>query len=114
MTVAASGLKVTCVPSSGSWDKANSIEPIAAIAEARLITLTARIFPSRIRLRGVGVSSRLSRVFLSRSPADASSAAESPPVSTIVIRMYWRKKLRKELSAVLIVEHIGCGFYGLG
>jgi len=51
------------------------------------MALIARIFPSRIRLRGADVRSRLSRVFLSLSPAELSSAAESPPVSTIVIRM---------------------------
>jgi len=49
--------------------------------------VTAPIFPSRTRLRGAGVRRRLSNVFLSRSPAELSRAAEKPPVRIIVMRM---------------------------
>jgi hypothetical protein len=87
ITIAATGLRLTRLPTRGSWARVSSIEPIAAMAATRLIRVTARNLPTRIRLRGVGVRRRLSRVFLSRSPAEVSSAAESPPVNTIVIRM---------------------------
>ena len=91
ITTAASGVRViwACCPLMPKeiWLNAISIDPIAAMAAVRLIRLTARILPIRIWPRGAGVSSRLSSVLRSRSPAELSRAADNPPVRLIVIRM---------------------------
>src|SRR6266849_3947945 len=69
----ATGLTAMCpMPDSfGSEtrESATSIDPIAATAATRLMVVTAPIFPSRMRLRGAGVSSRLSSVLRSRALA---------------------------------------------
>src|SRR3989475_12621639 len=72
---------------------------MAATAATRLMVVIAAILPSSTWIRGAGVSSRLSRVLRSRSPAVLSRAAEKPPVRIIVMRVYGRKKLRKEFEA---------------
>src|SRR4029077_4084018 len=81
------------------WVRPTNSEPMAATAATRLMVVIAAILPRSTRLRGAGVSNRLSRVLRSRSPAVLSRAAEKPPVKIIVIRMYGRKKLRKALDA---------------
>src|SRR2546427_10996589 len=87
---------------------------MAATAATRLMVVTAPIFPSSTRDRGAGVRSRLSSVLRSRSPAVLSSAAEKPPVRIIVMRMYGRKKLRKEFEAAWTGELSGGAARGGG
>src|SRR5438067_2181648 len=119
ITTAASGESTTlkapfCAPPNEIWLSAISIETMAASAAVRLIAVTARILPISTWLRGAGVRRRLSSVFRSRSPADVSRAADSPPVRLIVIRMYGKKKLKNELPAALVGELGGCTVIGRG
>src|SRR5690242_10295337 len=112
MTVAARGVRPTLklepawTPNE-IWLSATSIDTMAASAATRLMADTARILPTSTWPRGTGVKSRLSSVLRSRSPADVSRAADSPPVRLMVMRMYGRKKLRKEFPAALTGEQIG-------
>src|SRR5207249_3268355 len=119
INIAASGVKVTCSvsPPPGENEirlRAKSMDPIDAIAAARLMAATASVLPTRTWLLDAGVRSRLSSVLRSRSPAELSRAAERPPVRLMVIRMYGRKKLKNELPAAFVGELSGWPLRGRG